>query len=299
MTYETLLARLAHGSVLLCDGAMGTMLHQQGLQPGECPESWCVSHPDIVKGVAGAYVAAGSNVVETNSFGANSLKLKPYGLADKVSEFNRAAVALAKAAMGTQGYVAGSVGPTGHILVEEGGDIDGAELFDVFKEQCVALAAADADLILIETMSSVHEATQAIKAAKENTNLPVACTFTFQKGPRGFRTMMGLKPDAAAKAAADAGAAIAGANCSSGIEDMIEIAKLMRAACPALPILIQPNAGAPVFEDGKTVFKQTPEYMASQVPELLKAGANIVGGCCGTSPEHIAAIAEVLRMSAA
>ncbi len=295
MGCESLLTRLAQGKVLLCDGAMGTMLHEQGLQPGECPDSWCLSHPDVVKNIAQAYVAAGSDVVGTNTFGANAFKLTPYGLTDKVTEMNRAAVTLAKAAIGDRGYVAGSVGPTGHIFAEEGGDITLAQAYDAFKEQAVALAEAGVDLILIETMSSLREALEAIKAAKENTSIPVACTFTFQKSPKGFRTMMGVKPDRAAKEAAGAGAQIVGANCSSGIEDMIEVAKEMRAACPSVPILIQPNAGAPVLEQGKTVFKHTPEYMASRLPDLLKAGANIVGGCCGTTPDHISAMLQVIR----
>jgi 5-methyltetrahydrofolate--homocysteine methyltransferase len=295
MTNENLLTSLKQGELLLCDGAMGSMLHQQGLQPGECPESWCLSHPDVVRSIAEAYIAAGSKVVETNSFGANPLKLKLYGLASKTTEINRAAVMLAKTAMGNRNYVAGSVGPTGHILTQEGGDTSNEEVYAAFKEQIIALAEAGADFILIETMSSIHEAVQAIKAARENTFLPVACTFTFQAHPKGARTMMGLKPDRAATEATYAGAEIVGANCSSGIGDMIEIVRQMRAACPEVPILVQPNAGAPVLEDGKTVYKETPEYMASRLPELLQAGANIVGGCCGTTPDHIAAMARVLR----
>lgn len=295
MGYSNILALLLEGKVLLSDGAMGTMLHQQGLQPGESPDSWCIERPDVVRGIAEAYVAAGSDIVETNTFGASSLKLKPYGLTEKVSEINRAAVTLARAAVGEHGYVAGSMGPSGHIVVEEGGDLDRSVLYQVFKEQAIALAEAGADFILIETMSSLPEAVQAIRAARENTSIPVACTFTFQRKAKGFRTMMGVDPSRAAREAASAGAQIVGSNCSSGIEDMIEIASEMRAAVPDAAILMQPNAGAPVLEDGKTVFKQTPGYMASRIPELLEAGANIVGGCCGTSPAHISAMAAALR----
>lgn len=297
MACETLLARLAQGEVLLCDGAMGTMLYEQGLQPGECPDSWCLSHPDVVKSIAQAYIAAGSDIVETNTFGANAFKLSPYGLTNKVADINRAAVTLVKAAIGDHGYVAGSIGPTGHILVDEGGDITPEQAYEAFKEQAIAQAEAGADFFLIETMSSLHESLQAIKAAKENTNVPVACTFTFQKSPKGFRTMMGLKPDRAAKEAVNAGAQIVGANCSSGIEDMIEVAREMRAACRDVPILIQPNAGAPVLENGKTVFKHTPDYMASRLSELLQTGVNLVGGCCGTNPHHIAAMRDVIPRS--
>ncbi|HTX79346.1 MAG TPA: homocysteine S-methyltransferase family protein [Longilinea sp.] len=292
---DTLLQQLAQGRILISDGAMGTFLHAKGLGAGECPESWCISHPDVVKSIAEAYIAAGSDIVETNSFGGTAFKLKHYGMADKVKEFNRGAAALAKQAMGSKGYVAASVGPTGQILQDEGGDAAPAQLYEAFKEQVTALAEGGADAICVETMSSLQEAIQAIKSAKENTPLPVICTFTFEAGPKGFRTMMGLKPDRAAREAVAAGADVIGANCGNGIANMIEITKQMRAAAPNTPILIHANAGAPVLEDGKTVFKETPEYMASRVKELIEADVSIIGGCCGTTPEHIAAMAKVAR----
>lgn len=292
---QGLLAQVAEGRVLICDGAMGTILQASGLGPGECPESWCVSHPDVVKNIAAAYFAAGADLVETNSFGATSLKLKSYGLSDKVEEFNRAAVELARAAAGDNRLVAASVGPTGQIVQEEGGSATSAELYAAFKEQIVVLAATGADAICIETMSSLIEAEQAIRAAKENTGLPVICTFTFQLGRRGPRTMMGGRPEDAAKAAHSAGADIIGANCGSGIDNIIDTTRQMRAACPQLPILVQPNAGAPVLENGRTIYKETPEYMASRVSELIAAGANIIGGCCGTSPDHIRAMARAVQ----
>ena len=292
---QALLERLAAGEILISDGAMGTFLHAKGLQGGECPESWCTSHPEVVKGIAAAYIGAGSNIVETNSFGGSRFKLKAYGLGDKVGEFNRAAAALAKEAMGGRGYVAASVGPTGHIVDEEGGDTSASELYLAFKEQVLALAEGGADAICVESMSSLEEAVQAIKAAKENTTLPVICTFTFEAGAKGFRTMMGLKPDRAAREAVAAGADVVGANCGNGVANMIEIVKQMRAAAPSTPILVHANAGAPVVEDGKTVFQETPVYMASRVAELVAAGANIIGGCCGTTPEHIAAMANAAK----
>ena len=296
---KTLMERIAAGEVLISDGAMGTFLHAKGLGPGECPESWCVSHPDVVKGIAEAYVAAGSDIVETNSFGGSAFKLKMYGFAGNVREFNRAAAALAREAVAGKGYVAASVGPTGHIVEEEGGDVTSGQLYDAFREQVTALAEGGADAICVETMSSIREAVEAIKASRENTTLPVICTFTFEPGAKGFRTMMGLRPDRAAKEAAAAGAHIVGANCGNGIANMIEITRQMRAAVPGAPILVHANAGAPVVENGKTVFKETPEYMASRVKELIAAGANIIGGCCGTNPEHIAAMARAVRALAA
>jgi 5-methyltetrahydrofolate--homocysteine methyltransferase len=292
---KPLLERLAAGEVLISDGAMGTFLHARGLGAGECPESWCVSHPDVVKGIAEAYIQAGSDIVETNSFGGTSFKLRAYGLGDQVGEFNRGAARLAREAMGAKGYVAASVGPTGHIVEEEGGDTTAEQLYEAFKEQSMALAAGGADAICVETMSSLQEAIQAVKAAKENTSLPVICTFTFEPGAKGFRTMMGVKPDRAARDAVAAGADVVGANCGNGIVNMIEITRQMRAAVPGTPILIHANAGAPVVEDGKTVFKETPEFMAARVAELVAAGANIVGGCCGTTPDHIAAMARAAK----
>jgi 5-methyltetrahydrofolate--homocysteine methyltransferase len=287
--------RVTQGEVLISDGAMGTLLQASGLKAGECPEWWCISHPEVVKGIHAAYLAAGSDIVETNSFGGTCYKLKPYGLADKVRELNLAAVALAKQVMTGKGYVAASVGPTGQIVQDEGGDVTPQDLYRGFEEQVAALAEGGADALCIETMGSLSEALQAIKAAKECTRLPVICTFTFQAGTRGFRTMMGVTPERAARQAAAAGADIVGANCGSGIADMIEITRQMRAAQPHTPILINANAGMPVLEGEKTVFKDSPEFMASKVSDLIKAGAQIIGGCCGTTPEHIAAMAKAAK----
>jgi 5-methyltetrahydrofolate--homocysteine methyltransferase len=291
---SALRTRLVQRDILISDGALGTMLQQHGIEPGQCPESWCISHPEIVKGIATAYADSGSDIVSTNSFGANALNLKPYGLADKVLEFNRAAAMLVKGAVGSRAYVAGSVGPTGQILKEEGGEMSASEVYEAYKEQVLALVEGGVDTIWLETFSSLPEAIQGLRAAKDNANLPVACTFTFQAGPKGFHTMMGVKPDRAAREAAAAGADIVGANCSNGIAEMIDIARQMHAACPNLPLLIQPNAGKPTLENGRAVFKETPESMCSRVPELLQAGASIIGGCCGTTPAHIAAVAKAL-----
>jgi 5-methyltetrahydrofolate--homocysteine methyltransferase len=292
---KSLTERLAQGDILISDGAMGTFLQARGLQPGECPEAWCVSHPEVVKEIHEAYFAAGADILETNSFGGTSYKLKPYGLADKVRELNLAAVALAKQVIAGKGYVAAAVGPTGRIVEEEGGDATLEDLYEAFKEQVTALEEGGADALCIETMGSLTEALQAVKAAKDSTALPVMCTFTFQAGARGFRTMMGVTPERAAREAAAAGADIIGTNCGSGIANMIGITRQMRAALPHTPILVNANAGMPVLEEGKTVFKETPEFMASKIGELINAGAQIIGGCCGTTPAHIAAIANAAK----
>jgi len=295
---KSLRERLAQGDILISDGAMGTFLQSRGLQPGECPEAWCISHPEVVKEIHEAYLAAGANILETNSFGGTSYKLKPYGLADKARELNLAAVALARQVIAGKGYVAAAVGPTGRIVEEEGGDATPQDLYQAFKEQVTALAEGGADALCIETMGSLTEAVQAVKAAKDSTALPVMCTFTFEARARGFRTMMGVTPERAAREAAAAGADIIGANCGSGIANMIEITRQMRAALPDTPILVNANAGMPVLEEGKTVFKETPEFMASKIRELIEAGARIIGGCCGTTPAHIAAMAKAARTMA-
>ncbi|HEX2949150.1 MAG TPA: homocysteine S-methyltransferase family protein [Armatimonadota bacterium] len=295
LSMQGLLERIQHGDILIADGAMGTMLQAAGLQPGECPELWCLTHPDVVKGISAAYLAAGSDVVETNSFGGTRYKLREFGCDAQVAELNRAAVALAKDVMVGKGYVAASVGPTGQIVEDEGGDVSEDDLYQAFAEQITALADGGADALCIETMSSVTEAVQAIKAAKTLTNLPVICTFTFEAGARGYRTMMGVDPTRAAEETLEAGVDIIGANCGNGIAGMIEIAGQLHAAAPNTPILVNANAGLPVFADGKTVFKETPEEMASRVAELLHAGVNIIGGCCGTTPAHIAAMAAAVR----
>lgn len=292
---KALLDRLADGEILVSDGAMGTLLHAHKLGLGECPESWSISRPDVVKGIAQAYIDAGADIVQTNSFGANSLKLASYRLSDKAREFNLAAARLAREAMGDRGHVAASVGPTGHFAREKGGKVPLAAFYDSFAEQIVALRDGGADAICIETMFSRLEAEQAIRAAKENTALPVICTFAFEIGKKGFRTMDGVTPEQAATAAAAAGADVIGSNCGCGVEDMIDIVKLMKAAVPDRPILVHANAGMPAVENGATVYRETPQSMATRVPELIAAGAAIVGGCCGTTPEHIAAIVRTVR----
>jgi 5-methyltetrahydrofolate--homocysteine methyltransferase len=291
--------RLAEGSILISDGAIGTLLHAKGLGAGECPESWCLSHAEIVRGMAQDYIDAGSDIVETNSFGANRFKLELYGLADNLCAINRAAVALAREAAAGRAYVFGSIGPTGHILEEEGGEASPEAIYAAYEEQSAVLAEAGADAICAETMSSLAEARLAVQAAKAASGLPVLCTFAFEAGAKGFRTMMGVRPDRAARETVAAGADVVGANCGNGIAGMIEIARQMRAAVPPVPLLIHANAGTPVLADGRPVFRETPAYMASRVKELVEAGAMIIGGCCGTGPAHIAAMASVIRGLAA
>ena len=271
--------------LLVSDGAWGTELSKRGLAPGELPESWNLNRADDVRGVAASYVEAGADIVLTNSFGGNRFKLGKSSLVGRLVEVNRRAAELSKEAAGDTVLVFASVGSTGEFMAPLG-TVSEAEMVDCFAEQARALAAGGADGIVIETMTDLAEALAALRAAKENTSLPVVVSMTFDKGAQGYATMMGVKPEQAAEALAGAGADAVGANCGAGIENMIEVARLMKPVL-SVPLWVKANAGLPELVDGKTVFRQSPDVMAQHVGELVAAGANIVGGCCGTTPEHI------------
>jgi len=288
-----ILDELRQGKVLLSDGAWGTLLQSKGLNPGECPELWNITHRKDVSDIAEAYLNAGCDIIETNSFGASRLKLSQYGLGDRVNELNEAAASISREIAGTDKHVAGSVGPTGKMLLM--GDVTGEELYENYKEQSIALEKGGADIIIIETMTDLDEATFAVKAARENTNCTVIVTMTFSKDLKGeFFTMMGVSPFEMVNSMKAAGAHIVGSNCGNGIRDMISIVTEIRAVDRNIPVIIQANAGLPEYIDGKTVFRESPEMMASYIPDLLKEGANIIGGCCGTTPEHIREMGKAL-----
>jgi len=288
-----ILDKIANNKILLSDGAWGTLLQAKGMTPGECPEEWNITHRSEVKSIAESYLQAGSDIIETNSFGGSIFKLSQYGSGDRVYELNKAAAEISREAAGKNKHVAGSIGPTGKMILM--GDVTEAELYDTFREQALALEAGGADIIIIETMSAVDEATLAVRAARENTKCTVIITMTFTKEPNGqYHTMMGVSPEEMVISMKEAGAHIVGSNCGNGIEDMIGIVKAIRAVDYKIPVMIQANAGIPEFIDGKTVFRESAEMMASFIPELIKAGANIIGGCCGTTPEYIIAMGKVL-----
>jgi len=279
--------------VLLSDGAWGTLLQAKGLKPGECPELWNITHRNEILDIAKSYIDAGSDIIETNSFGGSIIKLSQYGLSARVREINEAAAAISREAAGKDKLVAGSVGPTGKMLVM--GDITEEELYNAFSEQSKALENGGADIIIIETMTAIDESALAVRAAKDNTNCTVILTMTFSKTPKGeYRTMMGASPEEMVKVAKTEGADIIGSNCGNGIADMIGIVKAIRSFDADIPVMIQANAGMPELIDGKTVYRESPELMASYVDELVKAGSNIIGGCCGTTPEHIRKIRQAL-----
>jgi len=285
MSKPKIVEAVKSGRVLISDGAWGTFLQKKGMQAGECPELWAVERPADVKEIAESYFAAGADMVESDTFGGTSFKLEHFELTDRVAEINEEADG--------DKWVIASVGPTGKMLVM--GDVTEEELYDSFKEQVVALEKGGADAICVETMSALDEAGLAVKAAKENTDCEVIVTFTFEQTVNGdYRTMMGVSPEQAAEEMIEAGADIIGTNCGNGIERMIDIVKAMRAEAPDIPILVHANAGLPKNIDGVDTFPESPEDMAAQVGGLVDAGANIIGGCCGTTPAHIQAMKEAV-----
>lgn len=284
--------QIKKGKVLVSDGAWGTFLQQKGLKLGECPEEWNITHPDEVFDIAKSYIDAGADMIETNSFGGSNFKVEKYGLGNKVFELNKAAAEISRKAAGDK-FVIGSVGPTGKILMM--GDVTEEELYDAFKEQVKGLEAGGVDAIMIETMTDLDEARLAIRAAKENTNCEVFCTMTFDKTVQGeFRTMMGVSPTEMVTTLIDAGADLIGANCGNGIADMIGVVEEIRKTNAEIPVLVHANAGMPHYHDGQTVFPETPDEMAVLVPKIIAAGANVIGGCCGTSPGHICRVREMV-----
>lgn len=286
---EPFLARLRSGPTLVGDGATGTLLMERGLGPGRPPEEATLAHPEWVAEVARRYAEAGADVVETNTFGASPLKLALSGLGDHFERVNRDAARLARKGAGERVYVAGSVGPCGRLLAPWG-DAAPEAVRAGFLAQVRVLAGAGVDALFVETMTDVAEAKLAVQAAKEAApQLAVVAMMTFERTPRGFRTIMGTTVPQAASALEQAGADGVGSNCGSGVGDMVELARELR-GCTSLPLAIQPNAGLPRAEAGRLCYDESPALMAGRAHELLGLGVSLVGGCCGTTPDHIRAL---------
>jgi len=276
---------------VILDGAWGTQLQLKGLQPGEVPDGWNLTHPEKVFEVAESYVKAGSKVILTNTFGANRVRLaEAPELVENVREINKRGVQISKSAAGNSVYVFASIGPSGKLLMS--GDVSEEDLFNAFLEQTQALAEAGADALVIETMSDIEEAVIAVKAAKL-TNLPIVACMVFDSGKDRDRTMMGNTPEEVAQKLISAGADIIGSNCGQGIETFLKICERLYKAS-SRPVWIKPNAGLPVMSDGMVCYKTTPEEFASYVPALINAGAGFIGGCCGTTPDFIIQIAKTV-----
>ncbi len=277
-------------TVRVTDGAWGTELQKAGMVAGSAPELWNWKNPEAVEAVARSYVQAGSDVIITNTFGANRFILASHGLAQRTAELAEQGVLISRRAADAAGRdvkVFASMGPSGKIVMAD--EISADELASGFSEAAEALEWGGADAILLESFAELEEIRIALKAVKQASQLPVVVSMTFASGPDGTATMMGDKPGDFAKACQVLGAAGVGANCGVGPENYVKVAQLLRQATD-LPIWIKANAGLPIVEKGKTVFPMGPKVFADYVPKLIAAGATLIGGCCGTTPQHIAAV---------
>lgn len=288
-----MLKKLSDGKPLVSDGAMGTLLFEQGLKPGDCPESMNLEKPEVLGEIARAYLEAGAEVVHTNTFGGSSLKLASYSLESKIREINESGIEEVRKAATDRAIVSASCGPTGRVL-KPYGDAEPEAVYDSFERQLDLVISAGVDAVTVETMTDLTEATLAVKAAKAiSPSTPVMATMTFDSTPRGFFTIMGVSIEKAAQGLEEAGADVVGSNCGNGIEKMVEIARELRKVSN-LPILIQANAGLPELRDGEAVYPESPEFMAEKAKALVDLGVAIIGGCCGTTPAHTRALRQMV-----
>ena len=290
--HPTIASLLSNGPVVT-DGAWGTLLQSMGLQAGECPDAWNIAHPDRVSRVATAYVDAGSHLILTNTFRSNPIALAAYGLDAQAAALNAAGVRASRDAAGNGTLVFASIGPTGEMLAA--GEKTADELRGAFERQVDALAAAGPDGLVIETMGDLEEALLALAAARRTT-LPVVVSMVFDSGRTHDRTMTGVTPEAAAQALTDAGADVIGLNCGIGLDNVVALCTRLRSST-SLPIWIKPNAGLPVMVDGTARYTTTPAEFALAASDVIAAGASFIGGCCGTTPDHIRAVVRVLSHS--
>lgn len=294
---ETFLRRLAECQKakrpLLFDGAMGTQLFARGLKE-KVPEYYNLEKPEVIIAIHKDYVDSGSDVIQTNTFGANRLKLEHSGLLDKLAELNKTAVLLAREASSGKALVAGDIGPTGR-LMEPSGELSPKLAQEVYEEQVCALMEGGVDLFSIETMFDLEELKCAVRAIKRLTELPIVASMTFRKTGRGFFTMMGISPKDAVKGLEEEGADVIGANCTIGIKEMVELISEMRLLTKK-PLIAQANAGAVKLDGEKEGYEYTAETYAEYAPSLYRAGADIIGACCGSSPEFILKIKEKFNL---
>lgn len=277
---------------------MGTMLQQMGLPVGESPVICNLLRPDWVQTVHRRYIKAGCDVILTNTFVGSQPALELAGYGERVRELNTRGARLAKEVVQTSPpqrvYVAASIGPTG-LFIEPVGDVTAGEMESIFREQIEAVVEEGVDLICVETMSDLEEITAALRAARSVCDLPVITTLTFEPGQNGLRTMMGVTPVEAIRELVTAGADVVGSNCGRGIDEVIEVIREMRSADQDVPLAAKPNAGLPDLVEGRAVYRTSPEEMAPRIETMIEAGASLIGGCCGTTPEHLRRIVEVVK----
>jgi 5-methyltetrahydrofolate--homocysteine methyltransferase len=289
------LERLNSGEILVADGATGSNLQKMGLKPGKPPEDLVIDNPDTIFKLASSFVEAGSDIILTCTFGGTRMRMKDSKYQERAPEVNlRAAEIARKAASARDGVlVAGSMGPVG-ALIKPYGPLEAEEVRATFAEQAKALAEGGVDLLLIETMFSFEEATAAFEGARSVTDLPIVVSFSYD---RGTRTMMGVKPKDVIKRYAEMGAAMVGANCGTTLENMEAVVREYAVTAPNFPLWVKPNAGVPHMdiETEQGVYDMSPEEMAKYAKKYIELGAKVVGGCCGNTPEHIAAIARAVK----
>ncbi len=282
--------------ILLFDGGFGTELIAHGFPQGACPESWNEEKPDIVREIHKSYYDAGADAVLTNSFGGTTIKLSSHGLEDKCFELNRAAGLIANQVKPEGRYLGGSMGPTGKFLQPQG-EYSEQEFEDAYAEQARGLTDGGVDFLLIETQYDLNEALCALRGARKASDLPVFLTMTFNHHPKGFFTMMGNSVDQFLETMEREGVSVLGSNCTLNSEEMAEMIKIMREKT-TLPIIAQANAGKPsLSEDGEVAYSQSMEDYLRFVPQIINNGANIIGGCCGTNPDYIARMSEIVKES--
>jgi 5-methyltetrahydrofolate--homocysteine methyltransferase len=291
ITRTSFLERLARGDVLIADGATGTTCQRMGLPIGVAPEEWVLSEPERIIELHRGFAEAGSDIVLTCTFGGTAIRLADGPLVDRAAELNRRAAELAREAVGQEVLVAGSLGPTGQ-LCEPLGLLTHDEAAGAYAEQAEALADGGVDLILLETMFCQLEAAAAIEGVRRATDLPFVLAFSFD---RGTRTMMGTSTAEVVELALEQGAAAVGANCGTSLENMSSIVAELAAAAPGLPLWVKPNAGLPRMTGDSAVYDVTPEDFAEAARGYVAAGARVVGGCCGSTSDHVRAIAEAIR----
>jgi len=290
---KPILERINAGDILVADGAIGSMLFHRGLQVGECPESLNLTKPEILEEIARLYFDAGAEIIQTNTFGSSSVKLAEYDLEEETEEINSMGVACVRNVVSDRAYISGSCGPSGSVL-KPYGDADQDLLYQGFERQVTALIRAGVDMVCVETMTDLKEATLAIQAVQNNfPQIPVMATMTFDKTPRGFYTVMGVSIENAATGLQKAGADIIGSNCGNGLENMIEIARQFK-EISSLPIVIQSNAGMPEVINSNLSYPETADFFKEKTPEMIDSGVSVIGGCCGTTPDHIRNIKTVV-----
>jgi len=292
---KSILERVKTKEVLVGDGAMGSLLMSMARDQMKknCSESVNLASPEILAKIAGMYLDAGAQIVQTNTFGGSPLKLQDFSLEKKTEEINQVAVHAVRQAVKNEAYISGSCGPSGKLL-KPYGSIDPEAMYESFFRQLKVLIEEGVDVLCIETMTDINEAKLAIQAARDiSQTIPIMATMTFNFTPRGFHTVMGVTIEKAAKELIAQGANMTGSNCGNGIENMVLIARKFR-EFTRVPLLIQSNAGLPELMDGVPVYPESPEFMADKVEDLVNAGVSIIGGCCGTTPEHIRAIRQAV-----